>query len=52
MKLEYETMGQRVAERRRHLKIKQHQLAEQPGISNNHLSSIERDKERTGLVFS
>lgn len=49
MKHEYETMGQRIAERRGYLKIKQHQLAEQLGISNNHLSSIERGKEKPSL---
>lgn len=42
-------MGKRIADRRTHLKIKQHELAERVGISNNHLSSIERGKEKPSL---
>jgi transcriptional regulator with XRE-family HTH domain len=49
MKLEYNVMGKRIADRRTHLKIKQNDLAERIGVSNNHLSSIERGKEKPSL---
>ncbi len=49
MKFEYEAMGQRIADRRIHFKLKQHELAERVGVSNNHLSSIERGKEKPSL---
>lgn len=49
MELEYAAMGQRIADRRLHLKIKQHELAERVGVSNNHLSGIERGKEKPSL---
>lgn len=44
-----ENLGQRIAARRKTLKIKQHILAEKIGISNNHLSSIERGKQQPSL---
>lgn len=39
-------MGKRIKLRRNELKIKQAELAETLGISNNHMSSIETGKER------
>lgn len=39
-------MGNRIAARRRHLKISQSQLAEKIDISNKHLSNIERGREK------
>lgn len=41
--------GNRIAQRRIHAGIKQTNLAETVGISNNYLSSIERGKERPSL---
>lgn len=49
MELNYKIMGNRIAQRRKSLKIKQHVLASQIGISNNYLSSIERGKEKPSL---
>lgn len=42
-------MGGRIAARRRNLKISQNYLAEKIGISNNHMSNIERGRERPSL---
>ena len=42
-------MGKRIRARRLSLKMKQMELAEKVDISNNHLSSIEREIERPGL---
>lgn len=49
MELDYPVMGKRIAQRRKALKIKQHNLAEEIGISNNYLSSIERGREKPSL---
>ena len=49
MEYKYETMGLRIAKRRKSLKIQQNVLAELIGISNNHMSSIERGKETPSL---
>lgn len=49
MELDYPMMGKRIAQRRKSLKIKQHDLAEKIGISNNYLSSIERGREKPSL---
>ncbi|MGI5958591.1 MAG: helix-turn-helix domain-containing protein [Massiliimalia sp.] len=49
MEINAENLGQRIAKRRKSLKIKQHILAEKIGISNNYLSSIERGKDRPSL---
>lgn len=42
-------LGTRIANRRKHLNISQNKLAEKLGISNNHLSNIERGRESPGL---
>ena len=42
-------MGKRIARRRKQLEIKQNELAERIGISNNHLSSIECGKSIPSL---
>lgn len=47
--LNYVEIGNRIAQRRIHAGIKQTNLAETVGISNNYLSSIERGKERPSL---
>ena len=39
-------MGNRITTRRRHLGISQNLLAEKIGISNNHMSNIERGREK------
>lgn len=39
-------MGRRIASRRRHLGINQNTLAEKVDISKNHLSNIERGREK------
>lgn len=39
-------MGSRIASRRRHLGINQNTLAEKVDISKNHLSNIERGREK------
>lgn len=44
MGLQCEEMGKRISQRRKELKLRQNQLAEQLEISNNHLSSIETGK--------
>ena len=49
MEVNYVIMGKRIAQRRNQLKLKQHTLAEQLGISNNYLSGIERGKEKPSL---
>lgn len=41
---QYQEMGRRISQRRKELHIKQSTLAEQLGISNNHLSSIENGR--------
>lgn len=42
-------MGNRIQVRRKELKIKQSELAEQINISNNHMSSIETRKEKLSI---
>ena len=49
MEFEREAMGQRIAKRRKQLAIMQNVLAENIGISNNHLSSIECGKATPSL---
>lgn len=49
MELNYTEIGRRIASRRRHQRIKQQDMAEMLGISNNHLSSIERGKAGPSL---
>lgn len=49
MELNYVSLGERIAKRRKQVKIKQNTLADQLGISNNYLSSIERGKEKPSL---
>lgn len=44
MELSYKEIGRRIAVRRKHEHISQQKMAEILGISNNHLSSIERGK--------
>ena len=46
---QYQEMGRRISQRRKELHIKQSTLAEQLGISNNHLSSIENGREHPSL---
>ena len=45
----YAEMGKRIKNRRKTLGIKQNELAERIGISNNHLSSIERGLSNPSL---
>lgn len=49
MELDYERIGNRIAQRRRQAGIKQNMLAEKLNMSNNYLSSIERGRERPSL---
>lgn len=49
MEILYVEMGNRIQKRRKNLKIKQSELAEILGISNNHMSSIENGKEKPSL---
>ena len=49
MELNYVEIGSRIAHRRIHAGIKQTNLADMVGISNNYLSSIERGKKRPSL---
>lgn len=49
MILEYKEIGRRIAERRKQQKISQQALAEILGISNNHLSGLERGKAGLSL---
>lgn len=49
MELNYTGLGQRIAQRRIQMGLKQNVLAESIGISNNYLSSIERGKEKPSL---
>lgn len=46
MEINLVEMGNRIAARRKHLKISQNQLAEKIDISNKHLSNIERGREK------
>lgn len=49
MELDYTEIGRRIAVRRKQQRIKQKDLAEMLGISNNHLSSIEGGKASPSL---
>lgn len=49
MELDYENIGKRIVFRRKKLKMRQVNLAEQIGISNNYLSSIEHGNEKPSL---
>ena len=49
MEIDYVTLGERIAKRRKQVNIKQNVLAEKLDISNNYLSSIERGKEKPSL---
>lgn len=42
-------MGNRIKIRRKELRIKQAELAEQLNISNNHMSSIENGRQKPSL---
>lgn len=42
-------MGKRIQLRRKHIGIKQYDLAERLGISNNHLSAIENGTQNTTI---
>lgn len=44
MELDLKEMGKRIAQRRKHLNMKQNTLSELIGISNNHMSGIENGK--------
>lgn len=49
MEFQYIDMGMRIKIRRKELKIKQADLAEKLGISNNHMSAIENGKQKPSL---
>ena len=49
MDFHYQNMGMRIKTRRKELKIKQAELAESLGISNNHMSSIENGRQKPSL---
>lgn len=49
MELNYNEIGRRISNRRKHKKLSQQALAEILGISNNHLSSIECGKAGPSL---
>lgn len=49
MEFQYQNMGIRIKMRRKELKIKQAELAEMLGISNNHMSSIENGKQKPSM---
>lgn len=46
MEFHYQNMGIQIKTRRKELKIKQTELAEMLGISNNHMSSIENGRQK------
>lgn len=46
---QYIALGNRIQIRRKELRIKQYELAERIKISNNHMSSIENDREKPSL---
>lgn len=46
---QYKTMGIRICQRRKELRIKQSELAEKLDISNNHISAIENGREKPSL---
>lgn len=49
MEIRYHEMGKRIKIRRKELQMKQAELAETLGISNNHMSSIENGRETPSL---
>lgn len=49
MELDLEEVGRRIAKRRKHIGIKQNELASELNISNNHLSGIETRKAGASL---
>ena len=49
MRLDYERIGFRIAQRRRELKMKQRQLAELVGVSNKYISNIETGTRHVSL---
>lgn len=49
MKKQYIEMGSRIRIRRKELLIKQSELAELLGISNNHMSSIETGRQKPSM---
>lgn len=49
MEFEYSSMGNRIKIRRQELKLKQSELAEQIGISNNHMSAIETGHQNLSM---
>lgn len=49
MNFYYKEMGTRIKMRRRELKIKQAELAEDLDISNNHMSSIENGRQKPSM---
>ena len=49
LKEQYTTMGNRIKSRRKELRIKQSELAEQLDISNGHISAIENGREKPSL---
>ncbi len=49
MYLNKEELGNRIAKRRKSLRIKQEELAAKLNVSNNHISSVERGKSSISL---
>lgn len=49
MNFQYKEMGNRIKLRRKELGIKQTELAELLGLSNNHMSSIENGRQKPSL---
>lgn len=49
MDYEYSSMGNRIKLRRQELRLKQSELAEQVGISNNHMSAIETGHQNLSM---
>jgi len=49
MELDYKNIGKRIIRRRKRLKMRQVHLADEIGISNTYLSSIEHGKEKPSL---
>ncbi len=49
MEIQYDLIGQRIKLRRKERNIKQADMAEHLGISNNHMSSIENGRQKPSL---
>lgn len=49
IEFQYVDMGKRIKVRRKELRIKQAELAEELNISNNHMSSIENGRQKPSL---